>query len=229
MSRLIFIMMFIFSSSLFAATSQPDLDYLIKKAKNEQEAKQEAGIVDVKNSTTQQDNDESDLIKSLLRNAGGNNEEPIMTRVIKGMTKVRENLREKFDTGEQTQLAQAQIIDDLNEAIKASSQSHGGQGQGQGQKQDKGSQQGQKPGDSGQKPGNNQGGTQAATESALRPGSAQNGEVNKDINEHRVEWGNLPARDRSEIVTGHSEEGLPLWEEMISKYYESLNTQSGIK
>ena len=175
------------------------------------------------------DSEESELVKALLRKAGVQ-DEPVMDRVIKGMTRVREDLRVKFDTGEQTQLAQAKIIDDLSEAIKAAASAQS-KGQGSGKPkpgEGQGKPQGAKPGD-GQQPGKSPGGTQAATESSLRPGSAQNGETNKDIKENRMEWGNLPARDRSEVVTGHAEEGLPLWEEMINKYYESLNARSSNK
>ena len=172
--------------------------------------------------------EETELVKALLRKAGGA-EEPIMDRVIKGMTRSREGLREKFDTGEQTQLAQLDVIDALNEAIKAAAAAQS-KSSGQGQSQGKGQQQGPKPGDSaGSKPGNSQGGTQAAETSAIRQGSAQNGQVNGPIAEKNAEWGNLPARDRSEIVTSHAEEGLPLWEEMINRYYQSLAAQSSNK
>jgi hypothetical protein len=172
--------------------------------------------------------DESELVKALLRKAGGA-EDPVMDRVIKGMTKSREGLREKFDTGDQTQLVQAKIVDDLTEAIKAAAAAQSSsKGSGKSQSQGQGQAQGQPPGE-GSKPGNSIGGTQAATESQLRQGSAQNGQVNADIKQGRTEWGSLPARDRSEIVTGHSEEGLPLWEEMINRYYESLAAQSSNK
>jgi hypothetical protein len=240
-----------------ASTSQPDpLDSLKRQAVNAKEAqeKQQAerqnptspaadplkdkpveggaaptagGAPDAKKDAPDDATEENELVKALLRKAGLQ-DEPVMDRVIKGMTRSREFLREKFDTGEQTQLVQAKIIDDLSEAIKAAAAAQS-KGQGSGKPkpgEGSGKPQDAKPSDG--KPGP-PGGTTPATESQMRQGSAQNGKVNDDNKSTKTEWGSLPARDRSEIVTGHAEEGLPLWEEMISKYYESLNVESNKK
>jgi hypothetical protein len=258
MNRLLKIVAFavvslIASSTWAASTTQPDpLDSLARKTRDLKEAQEkqqadqktpgatgvdtvplkdkpvEGGAApEAKKDGADDAHDESELVKALLRKAGVQ-DEPIMDRVIKGMTKSREFLREKFDPGAETQLVQGQIIDDLTAAIKAAAAAQS-KGQGSGKPkpgEGSGKPQDAKPGDGKPGPGKSPGGTQAATESQLRPGSAQNGETNKDIKESRTEWGNLPARDRSEVVTGHNEEGLPLWEEMINKYYQSLNVQS---
>ncbi len=176
--------------------------------------------------------EENDLATLLLKKAGGEGRKPIMMEVLENMGLSREQLREKFDPGTETQKIQQRIIKDLDKAIEmaqqassSSSSSSQSQQQGQGQRQQsRGSGQGQQGG-----PPQTNRGNQAASESVASHGQVQHGQRNPDIVEGRAEWGALPPRDREEVVQGQNEEALPRWRALIEKYYTALQVQSQSK
>jgi hypothetical protein len=180
----------------------------------------------------QPDDEPTDLVDALLRRAGGQGGKPVMTRVIENMTRSRRQLREKYDPGKVTQRIQAQIIKDLEEAIELAQQassSSSSSSSSQGQSKQKGRRQGQRPGQQ-QQPGGGQPqtnrGNQAARDEVGSHGRVQDGARGNDIEEGRKEWGNLPQRDRDEVVQGQDERGLSRWKAMIERYYTALQVQS---
>ncbi|MCG3181486.1 MAG: hypothetical protein BIFFINMI_03882 [Phycisphaerae bacterium] len=190
------------------------------------------GLDDSKKEAAADDLD--DLIDALRRKAGGETRAPgvreLLDRVAKHMGDSRDRLRQDYDTGSETQRVQKKIIRDLDVAIAMAQQSSSSSSssQSQGQKKDKaqsqGKQQGQQPQDG--DPQTNRANSPAQREQASH-GKVSNVDPNKPIGTTAEEgWGNLPLRDRDEIVQARKEQSLPRWESLIEKYYTALQVQA---
>jgi len=184
--------------------------------------------------TTATKHDDNELLNDL---ANGKKEQPVQQDPDKIMqdfidhTKAAGSLqKDKQDPGMETQdhqrratVAMDSLIDIVKEMQKEKDQ-----------KQDP-SQQPPKPGEKKEEnPGDPQqgppqdgqhqdSGTEAARQSQLPPGSvgpfASNGEmIVKDANQ----WGNLPTRDRDQILNSLQDGALKSYQEKIRKYYEAL-------
>jgi len=152
-------------------------------------------------------------------------EEDLMAQVLRLMHESSRKLTLDFDPGTQTQGMQAQIVERLDEAVRlAAAQQHRTRGEGQGagdkrrlpkegetgeSEQDEGA---GREGDA--TAGGGSTGAGVATESPERRGGP--------LSERRRAWGNLPPRDREEVIQGSGEGFLERYRQQIERYYRAL-------
>ncbi len=126
------------------------------------------------------------------------------------------------DAGLKTQRLQESILRRLDQVIKAKknqkqNQSNSGSGS---KKQETGSKQNQQKQKQGQQ--KSKGGT-SANKSRFSPGDNDTkAAVGGAIEESRIEWGQLPARLRTELEQGIGEQFSPLYQKLTEAYYKRL-------
>ena len=166
-----------------------------------------------------------DLAEKLLRKTVAGTDEDLMAQILRLMNESSRKLSLDFDPGAQTQGMQATIMERLEEAIKvaaAQRQRSRGKAQSAGDKRrqpDAGKADGSKPGESAA-------GTESATDGS---DSTPSGVVTENperrggpLSERRRTWGNLPARDREEVIQGSGEGFLERYRLKIERYYRAL-------
>lgn len=154
-------------------------------------------------------------------------------QAVKEMDLVAGRIDDDKNAGPSTQRMQQEIINKLEQVIKAAKQQQqqqqqsGQPGQGQpqqGRPQDSGSQQqaqqqGQQPG---QQPGQQQNQGNEANQGDFSPGSAAANGSGNPLEEVGKEWGNLPARIRDELQQGYREKFSPIYKQLTEMYYRRL-------
>ena len=171
------------------------------------------------------DSYKEDLGEKLLRKTVTGADEDLMAQILRLMHESSRKLSLAFDPGAQTQQMQTTIMERLDEAIKvaaAQQQRSRGQAQSAGDKRrqpDAGKADGSKPGET-------ESGAGSATDSS---DSTQPGVVTENperrggpLSERRRTWGNLPARDREEVIQGSGEGFLERYRLKIERYYRAL-------
>lgn len=153
-----------------------------------------------------------------------------MTRIIQAMEQCAQRLSVDFDASDQTRAVQDQIVKDLDEAIQAAanathrkpnpSSSSPADKRSAGRPQPKpdkgeGKAGAVEPGRSADQPADQD--TRASTESA-------SSSPPRDLKDRRRSWGNLPARDRDEVIEGMDEAVMPRFREWIERYYRALQS-----
>ncbi len=166
-----------------------------------------------------------DLGKRLIRKARTGVDEDVMAVVVRSMDTAAHRLTVDFDVGEETQAVQSSIVEKLNEAIElaAAQQSR--------RSQNRTTSKGDKrrlseDGDSGDEKNRpeQQDSSDAAGSGLGGPGGAP---VSADVSdgplsESRRSWGNLPQRERDEMIQGADERYLGRFREWIEQYYRTL-------
>jgi hypothetical protein len=134
-----------------------------------------------------------------------------------------DNLKLNLDAGADTQDHQRKALAAMDTLIELVRQQEQKKQQGQG-KPDPGQKKEKNPGQGPPQPGDHQeGGTEAAQESQLPGGSANPFRSNGDIiSKDPKEWGNLPPKDRDEILNSLQNGALKDYQTKIRKYYEAL-------
>ncbi|MBN1343242.1 MAG: hypothetical protein JXQ73_11215 [Phycisphaerae bacterium] len=177
---------------------------------------------------------DEELIRKLLRGATGKDKGPAFERVIEGMHASRVKLAIQFDPGNDTQTIQRQILTDLDEAIaeawrsqqrvpspttkqsdsdpKRKRQTTSSESSGQQQQQ-------QDPDSASNQPMPDERATRGRPITTSRPGGT--------IRELRRGWGQLPSRDRDEVVQGVGQDYLTKYREWIERYYRALANPEG--
>ncbi|HNQ22976.1 MAG TPA: hypothetical protein PKK06_07775 [Phycisphaerae bacterium] len=164
---------------------------------------------------------EEDLSKKLVRQVTSASDEDVMDRLLRLMDESARQLSIEFDPGTQTQAVQGRIIEQLDEAIKvaAAQRRKGGPARPQ-THPDKRRRQ-----DADQKQGEDAQADAAqevtTTASPTAAGDEQSRHADQ-LREFRRAWGNLPERDREEIIQGSSEGFLERYRAWIERYYRAL-------
>jgi hypothetical protein len=175
--------------------------------------------VRAQDATTQpaDDEDRDALIERLRGEAG---DDGVLTRILRNMQRAQERLSVRFDAGEDTQRIQAQILQDLDEAIRTAKQM---------QSSGKRSTQKSEPRRAGRRlePGATADGRPDATSASGEEGAPMRGTVTEPrlggpIEDTARGWGHLPERDREAVIQGMDEKHRQQYEESIRRYYESL-------
>ncbi len=165
------------------------------------------------------------LGERLIRKAATDTDEELMEGIVRLMNLAAQNLEIAFDAGDDTQAVQERIMDRLDEAVKvAASQRRPRRSTRQRSGADKrrmhtGRQHTGKTRDSNHRnaPDPSTSGTTPAAEA-----TSEDQSVRGDLHERRRAWGNLPLRDREEIIQGISDQFLERYRAWIERYYRAL-------
>ncbi|MCG3137920.1 MAG: hypothetical protein HJJLKODD_01775 [Phycisphaerae bacterium] len=164
------------------------------------------------------DDDESRA--RLLRKLQGEEEGDVMTQLMRRMAEVTQRLDQQFDPGLTTQELQEKIISDLDLAIQQARKNLRRQKNSPQQSDSRTEGQTDQSNDqSTDQPGSSDSATQtgAAPGESLEPGSSG------ELRERRRQWGNLPERDREELLQGFTDDVQERFREQIRRYYEALS------
>lgn len=168
---------------------------------------------------------EGDLSERLLRKSKVTADGDVMSEILRLMNESSHRLEVRFDPGDETQAVQKSILDKLKDAIEqaamqrritsSSSQSTSGERR----KMEEPS-----PGEPAESTETTEDAGQAAdargSTSETSPGETEM--PSGRLIELRRSWGNLPLRDRDEIIQGVGEASLERYREWINRYYQAL-------
>lgn len=168
---------------------------------------------------------DEELGQRLIRRALDTPEDDLMAAIIRLMHEAARRLEVEFDAGEPTQVLQQRVMDQLDDAIKeAAARRRKSNPEDPGSQSDKRqrSPPAKKPPSKGKEqragaipePAAQSGGP--ADDDPLR--TASGGE----LKESRRGWGNLPQREREEIIQGVGENYLERYRAWIERYYRAL-------
>lgn len=151
---------------------------------------------------------------------GKTQQNDVMTDVITRMGEVTNRLSREFDAGEETQALQLQIIADLDRAIEASiRRNEPGKGRSK-PSLDKRRKSGRnRPKKNGKKTGDGKAAARA------KKGTVKHADESKEgssIRDRLRSWGQLPDRDRDEVIQGAREQSVPRFRKWIERYYRAL-------
>lgn len=164
--------------------------------------------------------DERKLSRRLIRGTTVDDED-IMERIIRLMDQTARRLEVDFDTGEETQALQLEVLKQLDDAVKmAAAQTRKSSGQQCSSKSDRRRRQ-EKDKSRSAEPNSNKG-ESASTAPAGRKPTAGGIHDRDDLAESRRGWGNLPQRERDEVIQGAGERYLERYRKWIEQYYRAL-------
>ncbi len=169
------------------------------------------------------DTKREDLGKRLIRKAVTEQDEDVMGAIIRLMTEAAGKLELKFDPGEPTQHAQKQAIAKLDEAIQTAAART--KTMTRGQPKTKGDKRTRPEEDRAAKPQHKQQSSSADDRSGKlgKPSiSPTTGLTSENFQEWRRAWGQLPMRERDEVLQGASEKFSERYRIWIEKYYRAL-------
>jgi hypothetical protein len=170
---------------------------------------------------------DGDLAEKLTRRATDASEEDIMAELIRLMSEASRRLDVEFDAGDETQAVQATILRRLDDAIQqaaaqrklqqsSSRQPSGDRRTAPDQPTDPQAKPGADPADAAA-------GDPARTTEAPAGGAASTERTTGgDLRETRSAWGNLPPRERDEVIQGSREQFLDRYRHMIERYFRAL-------
>lgn len=166
-----------------------------------------------------------ELGKKLVRKVVDDSEEDVMAAMIRLMGESAERLELDFDCGEETQDVQRRVLEELDSAIKeAASRRRRTPPSSQSSSSDKrrkpGESQpgGKSKGEGEEKQGTASGENSSETATPLTEAAKSGG----DLKESRRAWGNLPPRERDEVIQGAEENSLERYRQWIDRYYRAL-------
>ncbi len=163
---------------------------------------------------------DDDARERLIRKIEGGGEEDVMTRIIRGMDRCEQRLADRFDTGEQTQEIQEAVLKEIDTAIAMAKQNLR---KGKPSPQPKSDQRDE--GEAGENKKSEEQlakGDEASQDDTTGKGEDVEAGKSAEMREHRRSWGNLPPRDRAEIIQGMNEEFSERYRKWIERYFESL-------
>ena len=153
-------------------------------------------------------------------------DEDIMARIVALMDQTARRLEVHFDAGEETQALQREVLKQLDDAIKlAASQTRKSSAQQSTSESDRRRRRDQNKKRNSDKSRNEKGDSKGqsaeTTQAGRKPatGSANDGD---DLVESRRGWGNLPQRERDEVIQGAGEKYLDRYRKWIEQYYRAL-------
>lgn len=170
--------------------------------------------------------DERRLGRRLIRGTTAGDED-IMEKLIRLMEQTARRLEVDFDAGEETQALQLEVLKQLDDAIKlAAAQMRKSSGRQRSSESDRRRRQEKdKKRDSDKsrnEDANSNKGESADTSPAGRKPAAGGTGDRDDLAESRRGWGNLPQRERDEVIQGAGERYLERYRKWIEQYYRAL-------
>ncbi|MCC7290918.1 MAG: hypothetical protein IT449_02515 [Phycisphaerales bacterium] len=172
-----------------------------------------------------------DLKRKLIKETtGGADDGDVMSRILALMGQTARRLEVEFNPGADTQKAQETLIKELDDAIKqAAANTRKNKSQSSPSSDKRTAMKQKSDGASKPKPdAGRQGAPQQDGESVERDPPAGDGQTasskGRDLTERRRGWGNLPLRDRDEVIEGMDESVLPRFRDWIERYYRALQT-----
>jgi len=172
------------------------------------------------------DDDENERLgEKLIRTAGGDANEDVMDGLVRLMDGAARRLEIELDAGSETQTLQERIVARLDEAIAlAASRQRAVSRSEQPTQGDK--RRAQKTAkDRPRGSGDSAGGSEAdSLEGATQSGRPAQTDVHSGgrLEDSRRTWGNLPAREREEVIQGAGERSIERFREWIERYYRAL-------
>ena len=164
--------------------------------------------------------DERKLARRLIRGTTADDED-IMEKIIRLIAQTARRLEVDFDTGEETQALQLEVLKQLDDAVKlAAAQTRKSSGQQCSSKSDR--RRRQEKDKSRNAEANPNKGESADTAPAGRKPTAGGINDRNDLAESRRGWGNLPQRERDEVIQGAGERYLERYRKWIEQYYRAL-------
>ena len=167
-----------------------------------------------------------DLAAKLIRSTvdESNSEDP-MVAMMRDMTEIAQKLQVDFDPGEQTQAQQRQVSARLDEAIKAAAARRRAQSQPDPkQMADKRKMPAMKKPEPrpAEKKQAGEGQAKSTADKSSTEATAAKQDAKTDLPNARRPWGNLPQRDRDEVLQGAEEESLERFRPWIDQYFRAL-------
>lgn len=170
------------------------------------------------------DPDQSDLAERLMRKAVAESDESLMAGIVRRMAEAAKKLELHFDAGEPTQRVQQEISEKLDEAIKiAATQRKPGKQPSQSSGADK-RRMPSKPRPEQGKGAVQRGGQTAepSNESTTTSASVATEKQRGELLDARRGWGQLPQREREEVIQGSNEGYLDRYRQWVERYYRTL-------
>lgn len=168
---------------------------------------------------------DNDLSRRLVDKATNDRREDRMATILRLMGETAKQLEIEFDPGEQTQMLQARVLEQLDLAIKQAGRQRRPSSKNQQQsKSDKR----RAPKEKKEEPNRDRrSGKQRANKNETgQEGDATTNASGPDtggkLDESRRGWGALPQREREEVIQGASEAYLEQYREWIEQYYRAL-------
>jgi len=179
-----------------------------------------------KSGDDERDREREDLAGRLMRKSVAESDEALMESVLRLMDESSHRMEIDFDSGAKTQDLQKQISDKLDEAIKiAASQRRKIRQNNSSSSSDR------RRAPKQIKPSEKQGATSAAgkakessPDERKAPGGVEGPKESArgEIRDVRRGWGQLPDRQRDEVIQGSGEDYLERYRQWIEKYYRAL-------
>jgi hypothetical protein len=171
-----------------------------------------------------------DLSGRLIRKAVTETDEDLMEVILRLMTDSARKMEIDFDPGEPTRTLQKSIQDKIDEAIKAAAAKQRMKRQSPSAQSDRRRMPTVKKDASKRQPPK-QGGSRSAsstssTESDSSGGAAGAASDRTDLRDPRRGWGNLPQRQREEMIQGAGEQYLERYRAWVERYYRALQEKS---
>lgn len=168
---------------------------------------------------------EQRLGEKLLKKAAKGGEEDVMDRISRLMGEAAKRLQVDLDSGDDTQAVQRSVLEQLDRAIKqAAAQRRPKQTPSPSSKSDK-RRAPPKPSTAEQRRerGSDPASADASTSKRATPDQTKNRDADGgELRESRRGWGNLPDRERDELIQGFNEESLERYRAWIERYYRAL-------
>lgn len=172
-------------------------------------------------------NDERKLGRKLIRGTTTGVDEDIMEKIIRLMDQTARRLEVGFDSGQETQALQQEVLKQLDDAIKlAAAQTRKSSGQRKNSESDrrrrKERNQDRETNESRNAKVDSKKGESSDTASSGRKPTAGGPGDDKGSTKSRRGWGNLPQRERDEVIQGAGERYLERYRKWIEQYYRAL-------
>ncbi len=165
------------------------------------------------------------LGEKLIRQTHSNADEDVMDTMLRLMGSAAQRLEIELDAGKETQTLQRRIMDQLNDAIKMaglrrrvrSRDQQPSRGDKRRRRQDKSQRLEKRAGANAEQ--QNHSSTETTDGGAARRDGDRDG---GSLYESRRSWGQLPLREREEVIQGISERYLERFRTWIERYYRAL-------
>ncbi len=169
-----------------------------------------------------QDQEQEDLSERLIRQAVGEEAVGLMGTIMNLMSQAAGSLKGDFDPGEHTQNVQRQIIEKMDEAIAAAQRRRSRSSSQPQQTSDK--RRAEQQADQQREDQQSGDATTPSDQAAAgrEPDRAKQSTAAGRLREFRRGWGNLPQRDRDEVLQGIDEDSLEKYRRQIESYFRAL-------
>lgn len=171
-----------------------------------------------------------DLSGRLIRKAVTETDEGLMDVILRLMTDSAKKMEIDFDPGESTRTLQKSIQEKIDEAIKAAAAKQRMKRQSPSAQSDRRRMPTAKKEPPKRQPpkqdGTHSASSTSSTESDSQGGAADAASDRTDLRDPRRGWGNLPQRQREEMIQGAGEQCLERYRTWVERYYRALQEKS---